>query len=197
MKREGSHQGQERIRQEIAHGAAQLLYDEEVRSYRDALRQATRRFSSSASTRRGSHLPELPEIHAELRRLLEFYGGGALAMRVRRYRQLALEYLELCEPFQPLLVGSVARGEVRGISDINLQLFCDKPEEVGYFLEREGIEFEEEGSAQDVRLYFEDGGIEIECTVLPLNDRRQRPFCRITGGPMERLDAKRVREMLE
>ncbi|WP_020677564.1 hypothetical protein [Geopsychrobacter electrodiphilus] len=186
----------ERIKTEIAREAARLLFEEEVRSYRDARRQAIRHFGPAVSSTRGAHLPEYAEIHTEFEHLLRFYGGETLARRVREWRLLALKYLELLEPFQPLLVGSVQRGEVRELSDINLQLFCDKPEEVGYFFEREGITFGEEGDAEQVRFYLEDEGVEIECAVYPPNDRRQRPFCQITGKSLERADAKKVRAML-
>lgn len=187
----------ERIKAEIARTAAQLLYEEEVRSYRDARRQAVRHYGPGVSTTRGAHLPEYHEIHTELQQLLRFYGGAPLASRVRVWRTLALKYLAWLEPFRPLLVGSVQRGEVRSISDINLQLFCDKPEEVGYFFEREGIPFDEQGDAEQVRFYLEDEGVEIECAVYDLNARRQRPHCRITAQPLERADAKRVQQLLE
>ena len=186
----------ERIKTEIAHEAARLLYEEEVRSYRDARRQAVRRFGPSVSSSRGAHLPEYAEIHAEFQRLLHFYGGTELAQRVRDWRRLALKFLEILEPFQPLLVGSVQRGEVRRISDINLQLFCDKPEEVGYFLASEGIGFDEEGDAQATTFYLEDDGIEIECRVYSLNERRCIPHCQITGQSLERIDCKRLRALI-
>ncbi len=186
----------ERIKREIAREAARLLQEEEVRSYRDARRQAVRRFGPTASSSHGAHLPEYAEIHNEFKQLLRFYGGEALAERVRLWRVLALKYLEIFEPFLPLLVGSVQRGEVRRISNINLQLFCDKPEEVENFCEREGILFTEEGDAESVRLCLEEEGIEIECAIYPTNDRRQRPFCRITGEPLARVDAKGVRALL-
>jgi hypothetical protein len=187
----------ERIKAEIAKDAARLLFEEEVRSYRDARRQAVRRFGPSVSSTRGAHLPEYSEIHSELQQLMLFYGGEALARRVREWRTLALKYLEILAEFQPLLVGSVQRGEVREISDINLQLFCDKPEEVGYFFEAQGIDFEEDGDAETVRFYLVENDIDIECTIFPSNDRRQRPFCRITGHPLERYDHKRVRALIE
>ncbi len=186
----------ERIKAEIAREAARLLFEEEVRSYRDARRQAVRRFGPSASSTRGAHLPEYAEIHIELQQLLRFYGGEALARRVMEWRVLALKYLEIFEPFQPLLVGSVQRGEVREISDINLQLFCDKPEEVGYFLEVQGIAFEEEGDAESARFSLEEDGIEIACSVYTLVQRRQRPHCGLTDKPLERVDARRLQELI-
>ena len=187
----------ERIKAEIAREAARLLFEEEVRSYRDARRQAVRRFGPSVSSTRGAHLPEYAEIHTELRQLMLFYGAETLVSRVREWRMLALRYMEIFEAFQPLLVGSVQRGEVREISDVNLQLFCDKPEEIGYFLESEGIDFDEEGDAETSRFYLVDDGIEIECRVYSLNERRQIPHCRITGKSLERLDYKRLLALLD
>ncbi len=186
----------EQIKAEIAAEAARLLFEEEVRSYRDARRQASRRFNPAASSVRGSHLPEYREINAGLRQMLLFYGGDAFPRRVREWRILALKYLEILEPFQPLLVGSVVRGEVRALSDINLQLFCDKPEEIGYFLEAQRIAFEEEGDAESTRFYLEEDGIEIECRVYTVVQRRQRPRCGLTGKPMERVDYKGLRELI-
>ncbi len=185
----------ERIKDEISRTAARLLFEEEVRTYRDARRQAARRFGSSVS--KGAHLPDYAEIHAELLTLMHFYGGELLVRRVRKWRLLALKYLQLLEPFQPLLVGSVLRAEVREISDINLQLFCDKPEDVGYFLAAEGIDFFEEGDADDVRLYLEDDEIEIECTVYPLSQRRQISHCRITGKQLERVGYKGLKGLID
>ncbi len=187
----------ERIKAEIASEAARLLFEEEVRSYRDARRQAVRRFGPSVSSTRGAHLPEYAEIHIELQQLLRFYGGETLARRVMEWRVLALKYLEIFEPFQPLLVGSVQRGEVREISDINLQLFCDKSEEVGYFMESAGIGFDEEGDAETSRFYLEEEGIEIECCVYSLNERRQIPHCQITGRSLERVGYKQLKALLE
>jgi predicted nucleotidyltransferase len=187
----------ERIKAEIAREAARLLFEEEVRSYRDARRQAVRRFGPTVSSTRGAHLPEYFEIHIELQQMLLFYGGETLDSRVKEWRLLALKYLEIFEPFQPLLVGSVQRGEVREISDINLQLFCDKPEEVGCFLEAEGIDFEEEGDADTTRFYLEEEGIEIECCVYSLNERRQVPHCQITGKSLERVGYKQLKALLE
>ena len=186
----------ERIKAEIAREAARLLFEEEVRSYRDARRQAVRRFGPSVSSTRGAHLPEYAEIHSEFMQLLNFYGGEALACRVREWRLLALKYLEIFADFQPFLVGSVQRGEVREISDINLQLFCDKPEEIGYFLEAQGIDFEEEGDAEKTRFFLEEDGIEISCLVYTLVQRRQRPHCGLTDKPLERVDVKRLRELI-
>ncbi|MCF6178947.1 MAG: hypothetical protein L3J63_06085 [Geopsychrobacter sp.] len=187
----------QRIKEQIAREAARLLLEEEVRSYRDARRQAVRRFGPSVSSTHGAHLPDYAEIHAEFVSLLRFYGGEAQIARVRRWRLLAIKYLMILEPFEPLLVGSVQRGEVREISDINLQLFCDKPEEVGYFLARSGISFIEEGDADHAQFYLEDEGIEIACAVYALMERRQVPFSRITGMQMVRDDRKRLQAWLD
>lgn len=195
--REGSRSKADRLRCEIARVAAQLLFDEEARGYREARGQAVRQVSPGASVERGAHLPDYPEIHDALRDQLTFYGGDALARRNLEWRRLALEYLDFFAPFEPLLVGSVARGEVRELSDINLLLFCDKSEEVGYFLQREGCDYEEEGDADHACYFLEEEGIEISCRVRPTLERREAPRCRVTGKPQERFSAKRLRLLLD
>jgi hypothetical protein len=80
----------DRIRELIAQEAARLMFEDGVKAL--AL---------------GSHLPSNAEIHVQLSRLIEWHEGGVLPERLLRLRQLALKYLELLAPFQPLLVGSV------------------------------------------------------------------------------------------
>ncbi len=187
----------ERLRFEIARIAAQLLFDEEVRRYQEARGQAVHRVCPGASVERGAHLPEYSEIHAELRQLFLLHGGEGLATRVRICRQLALKYLLLFDPFEPLLVGSVARGEVRGISDINLHLFSDRPEDVTDFLRAQEREFDEAGDAESTCVFLEEEGVEIACRIYPQAERRQRPGCRITGEPQARLGAAQLKGLLE
>ncbi len=192
------------IRRLIALEAARLMYEEGVKEYRDAKRKAARRFGSVKALHLGSHLPGNAEIHAEVARLIALHEGAALPERVLEMRLAALRVMERLEQFRPYLVGSVLSGVVSSRSDIDLHLFADSPEEVERFLEGSETDFECElvtvhhGDTfmEYPHIYLEEGGYEVECTVYPTGEIRNVPRSSITGKPMERVDARRLKKML-
>lgn len=194
----------DKIRRSIAREAARLMYEEGIREYRDAKRKAAKAFGPEKTLSLGSHLPSNAEIHEQLAILVRMHEGDAQPERLRRMRRAALSWLELFEPFRPYLVGSVLTGTVRDESDIDLHLFADSPEEVERFLEERDIPYEPEtvsiryGSEfhDYFHLYLEEDGIVIDCTVYEPAERHRRPKSSITGRPMERADADRLRELI-
>jgi hypothetical protein len=196
---------EDRIRQLIARESARIMYEEGVSEYRDAKRKAARQFGSEKTLSLGSHLPSNAEIHGELQRLIGIYEKGVLPERLLRLRHTALRQMELLAKFRPYLVGSVLSGAVTERSDIDLHLFADTCEEVEEFLYREGISFEQEvvtirhgGQLIDYpHIYLEDDGVVVECTVYPPADIHRIPRSSITGRPMERATAKRLRKIIE
>ncbi|MDD2335041.1 MAG: hypothetical protein PHD01_00520 [Geobacteraceae bacterium] len=198
MKRE------DKIRLSIAREAARIMYEDGVKEYRDAKRKAAKSFGPEKTLSLGSHLPSNAEIHEELSRLIRMNEGDVHPERLHRMRLLALSWLELFAPFRPYLVGSVLAGTVTERSDIDLHLFADSSEEVELFLAERGIPYEPEtvtirhGSEfrEYYHLFLDDDGIVVECTVYDPSERHQRPKSSITGRPMERADAKRLREMI-
>jgi len=194
----------DRIRLSIAREAARIMYEEGVKEYRDAKRKAARAFGPEKALSLGSHLPSNAEIHEELARLVRMHEGEAQPERLLRMRLLALSWLELFEPFRPFLVGSVLTGTVREQSDIDLHLFAATPEEVESFLDERDIPFEQEtvsiryGSEfiDYCHLYLEEEGVVIDCTVYEPGERHRKPKSSITGRPMERADAARLRKLI-
>jgi len=194
----------DKIRRSIAREAARLMYEEGVREYRDAKRKAAKAFGPEKALSLGSHLPSNAEIHEQLAILVRMHEGDAQPERLRRMRLAALSWLELFEPFRPYLVGSVLTGTVREESDIDLHLFADSPEEVERFLDERDIPYDPEtvsiryGSEihDYFHLYLEEDGIVIDCTVYEPDERHRRPKSSITGRPMERADAARLRELI-
>ena len=194
----------DKIRRSIAREAARLMYEEGVREYRDAKRKAAKSFGPEKALSLGSHLPSNAEIHEQLAILVRMHEGDAQPERLRRMRRAALSWLELFEPFRPYLVGSVLTGTVREESDIDLHLFADSPEEVERFLDERDIPYDPEtvsiryGSEihDYFHLYLEEDGIVIDCTVYEPDERHRRPKSSITGRPMERVDAARLRELI-
>jgi predicted nucleotidyltransferase len=194
----------DRLRQLIAQEAARLMYEEQIREYRTAKRKAARRFGPEQSLSLGNHLPSNAEIRQELMRLLDLHEEQLRPERLLQLRLLALKYLELMAPFRPYLVGSVLSGCVTERSDIDIHLFAESPEDVAGFLGAEGIPFEEKlvtvrqgGKYLDyIHFYLEDQGIEIECSIYTPKERHRVPRSSITGQPMERADAKKLRRLI-
>lgn len=194
----------DRVRLLIAQEAARLMYEEGVKEYRDAKRKAARRYAPEKALQLGSHLPSNAEIHAEFRRLLELHEERLLPERLLRLRLLALRYLELLAPFTPYLVGSVLSGAATEQSDVDLHLFADAAEEVETFLSEREIPYQFElvtvrkGAEflEYPHLYLEEDGVVIECSVYPPQERRRIPKSSITGKPMERAGAKRLKRII-
>lgn len=196
--------GLDRIRQMIAMEAARLMYEEGVREYRDAKRKAARRFGPEKALSLGSHLPSNAQIHDELHRLIELHEEKVLPERLLRLRFLALRVMEQLAPFHPYLVGSVLSGTVTERSDIDLHLFAASPEEVEEYLRRQEISFTAEvitirrggDFLEYPHIYLQEDGVEIECTVYAPEEIRRIPKSSITGRPMARADAEKLKKVI-
>jgi hypothetical protein len=194
----------DKLRNLIACEAARLMYEDGVREYRDAKRKAAKRFGPEKALSLGSHLPSNAEIHEELARLIAANEEDVLPGRLLRLRLTALSYLDLFAGFSPYLVGSVLSGAVTSKSDIDIHLFSDSIEAVENFLEERGIAFQTEtvpvrknGIVKDyTHIYLEDAGVVIECSVYPANEKRNRTVSSITGKPMERAGASRLKKII-
>lgn len=194
-----------RIRQLIAREAARLMYEEGIREYRDAKRKAARQFGPEKALSLGSHLPANAEIHEELQRLINLYEEETLPERLLGLRLTALRLMELLAPFHPYLVGSVLNGAVTERSDIDIHLFAASCEEVEEFLRSRRIPFEQEvvtirqgGEFVDYHhIYLDEDGVEVECSVYPLEDMHRIPRSSFTGKPMERAGVKRLKGIIE
>ena len=194
----------DKIRGMIAYEAARLMYEDGVREYREAKRKAAKRFGPEKALSLGSHLPTNAEIHEELARLIAAREEEVLPERLLRLRLTALDYLELFRDFSPYLVGSVLSGAVTRRSDIDIHLFSDSIEEVESLLDERGIPFETEtvsirkgGAIKDyTHIYLEDEGVMVECSVYPVEERRNRTVSSITGKPMERAGAAQLKKII-
>ncbi|TSK08438.1 MAG: hypothetical protein FPO08_03755 [Geobacter sp.] len=194
----------DKIRGMIASEAARLMYEDGVREYRDAKRKAAKRFGPEKALSLGSHLPTNAEIHDELARLIATREEKVLPERLLRLRLTALSYLEFFAPFSPYLVGSVLSGAVTERSDIDIHLFADAVEDVEKMLAEYGMTFQTEtvpirkgGVIRDyTHIYLENDGVEIECSVYPTEERRNRTISSITGKAMERANAAQLKRII-
>jgi predicted nucleotidyltransferase len=193
-----------RVRQMIAREAARLMYEEGVKEYRDAKRKAAKRFGPMKALGLGSNLPSNVEIYGELRRLIKLHEERALPERLLKLRLLALSYMEMLEPFNPYLVGSVLSGAVTERSDIDLHLFAESVDAVEKHLRARRLPYELEVVTirkgeeffEYPHIYLEDEQVIIECTVYSLKDIRRIPRSSITGKPMERANTKKLKKII-
>lgn len=180
------------------------MYEEGIKEYLDAKRKAARRFGPEKTLSLGSHLPANWQIHAELQRLINIHEEKVLPGRLLHLRILALRHMELLEQFHPYLVGSVLSGAVTGRSDIDLHLFADSTEQVEEFLLSKSVPFEKElvtirhgGEFFEYpHIYLEESGVVIECSVYPSKDIHRIAKSSITGKPMERADARKLKKII-
>ncbi len=180
------------------------MYEEGIREYRDAKRKAGKPFGTEKSLSLGSHLPSNAEIHHELTLLIDLYEEKVHPERLLRMRVLALKYMEFFNEFNPYLVGSVLSGAVTGLSDIDLHLFADSPDEVETLLNQNGMAFETEtvcirkgNEFKDfIHIYLEDEGVAIECSIYPREERHLVGKSSITGKKMARAGLKKLRLLI-
>lgn len=200
------------IRAVIASEAARLMYEEEVKQYFTAKRMAAKRILGRLEG--GRHvryrpmdLPSNGEIRDALLTLAEACEGASRRRRLFAMRVRALETMRFLEPFEPRLIGSVSTGHVRKGSDIDIQLFVDREEEVEVFLQKRGVPFERErvsiskgGEIRDYVHYHLHGAGEseevIELTVYPRMDLRFRPKSSTDGKPIVRVGERALISML-
>jgi len=81
-----------------------------------------------------NYLPDNLQVEDEVRRYQALFQGPALAERLKRKRQAALEVMEQLADFRPYLTGAVLSGTAGEHDDIHLQLFADSAKEVEIWL---------------------------------------------------------------
>lgn len=192
MKRKGL----DGVRHSVAVEAARILYRREMKEYFHAKREAARRQGTI-------HLPSNREIHEQLLILARSLEGDRHEEKLREMRQQALTLMQLLEPFQPRLIGSVLTGHIRQGSDIDLHVHTDSLEDVldvlheaGYAPEVEVVSSRKHGEAQEFTHVRLSGPYDVEMTIYPPEWLHTQPRCGITGGPMRRGTLAEVRQLL-
>ena len=84
-------------------------------------------------------LPTNKEIAIELDRIAQEIEGPKRTERLILMRKEALRIMNVLRKFNPLLLGSVWRGNVHRNSDIDIETYHDKPEEIIQTLENNNI----------------------------------------------------------
>ncbi len=123
---------------EVAQVAARLMAEEGVPGFAEA--------KSRAADRLGVHgrqvMPRNDEIEAELRAYQALFQADEQPVWLARMRRVALEVMDLLEPFGPRLVGSVLRGTAAREAEVTLHVFAETPEAVASFLYDRNLRWE-------------------------------------------------------
>lgn len=90
----------------------------------------------------GSWLPDNDQIEEEIREYQSLFQGDSQPAVLRRLREIALDWMQRLEPFNPYLTGAVLNGTAGEHSDVHLQIFCDNPKEVAIYLLNASIQYD-------------------------------------------------------
>lgn len=187
-------------RSRIAHLAARLMAEDGIEDHALAKRKAARQ----AGVPDSRQLPTNEEIDTALRTYQQLYQHSQHRLRLKRLREKALDAMRRLEQFNPYLTGSVLSGRAGKYADIDLQLFTDNVKAVEHYLIDRGMPYK---TAQS-RLYagdspctipvftLNDGGIDIQITVLSTRDLRLPLRTSPTGKIIERAKAQAVEALL-
>lgn len=202
-----NHRGNFQLRVSIAREAARLMYEEDVKQYFTAKRMAARRLCGRVGGKqiryRPADLPSNGEIREQLLELAELAEGSHRGRRLFAMRITALEALEALAPFEPRLIGSVSTGHVRRGSDIDLHVFTDDEDALFDHLKRLRWTFETErvtilkfGQIREYLHVHVADVFTVELTVYPRRELRFRPRSSTDGKPIDRLNRKRLMDIL-
>ncbi len=161
------------MRRRIAHEAARLIALDGSLDYGAAKRKAARSLGAPDSRA----LPDNQEIETALRSYQALYQAEEQSGHLALLRRVALEYMARLAEFDPHLTGSVLQGTAGRHSDINLQLFADKPKELEFFLlglDQPVARGESRtGSASFPRYRVSDPRAVVDLVLYPLSELRQ------------------------
>lgn len=186
----------------IAQEAARLMAEEGIQDFHQAKHKAATRLGATDT----HNLPTNLEIEAEIAARQRLFETAAHPQRLSALRRDALEAMQLLHAFEPQLIGSVLRGTAGRHDDIQLLLYADTVEAVGWRLDELGIpseigerrlRFGQDSDPEPFPAYhFLAGDQALELIVLPERRRHQPPLSPADGQPMARAGIKQLRALL-
>jgi len=120
------------MKRRIAREAAELLYSEQEKEYKQAKLKAARILGFNI-------LSSNAEIARELDLMANEREGETRQDRLMQMRSRALELMRSLEDYNPCLVGSVWRGTARRNSDIDIIVYAETPKEILELLRKDGF----------------------------------------------------------
>jgi hypothetical protein len=135
-----SHFDPQRVREEIAIAAARMIAEDGL-DYATAKRKAARQVVGETRIE-GTWLPDNDQIEEEIREYQALFQGDSQPAVLRRLREIALEWMQRLEAFNPFLTGAVLNGTAGEHSDIHLQIFCDNAKDVAIWLLNANVQYD-------------------------------------------------------
>ncbi|HKT92219.1 MAG TPA: UDP-N-acetylmuramate--alanine ligase [Paraburkholderia sp.] len=135
-----SHFDPQRVREEIAIAAARMIAEDGL-DYATAKRKAARQVVGDTRIE-GTWLPDNDQIEEEIREYQALFQSDSQPAVLRRLREIALEWMQRLQPFNPFLTGAVLNGTAGEHSDIHLQIFCDNAKDVAIWLLNANVQYD-------------------------------------------------------
>ena len=123
--------------EERAQAAARLVVEEGL-EFGPAKQRALKQLELPARTA----LPGNDLVEAAVREYLAVFCADTQPAELLALRELALQWMDRLQAFQPLVSGAVWHGTATRLSDIYLHLFSDDPKAVEISLINEGVDYE-------------------------------------------------------
>lgn len=176
-----------------------LLYYGSEKEYKQAKLKAAENFGVRV-------LPSNLEVAKELDNINEEINGPTGRDILIKMRFEALKIMQFLNAYNPHLIGSVWRGNVRLGSDIDIEVFCDEPEKVIGCLRTRGLEITktERVNVTEHGIYDSSFHIQImsyeqyavEIIVRALDQAFKKRQCDIFGDLIEGLKTKELEKLL-
>lgn len=189
------------LAQQISWEAARILSDGSAKDYLSAKTKALEHLNLPART----SLPTNAEVDNALRDHVALFSKKENDQTVKVARELALEIMLFLKDFSPRLVGPVVSGILVPGSALQIHVFADTSETIGFLLQDHRIPFQ----SKDTRLCFNRDNyrqIPVYMFVAGVNDIEIYVFCPpneklvplspIDGSPMHRIKTEELEIIL-
>jgi predicted nucleotidyltransferase len=191
-----------KLRRQIAHEAARLMYAREESEYYRAKLKTSRRFCQGWV--KPADLPSNAEIREEIQTFARLFEGEERQDRLCDVRCEALSLMRLLRRFRPRLIGSVLTGHIRAGSDIDIHVFSDQMEPIVAILDDEGLDHTlerklvtKQGVETVYRHIHVQDRFEFEITVYPADQAHYVFKSSITGKAIERASIRELEKLLQ
>jgi predicted nucleotidyltransferase len=183
----------------VSQEAANLLYHGIEKEYKQAKLKAAKTYGAK-------FLPTNLQIAMDLDRMAEENEGLARSLRLVKMRKEALELMEALKKYRPLLTGSVWRGTIKFDSDIDINVYNDKPQEILSFLRQNNYEIIQTESTTITKsgrkmasfhIYLMSPTEEkIETTIRSSDEAGRKEKCEIYGDTITGLSIEDLEKLL-
>jgi len=190
------------LRQQITQQAVRLLAEGAEVDYFSAKAKAAKMLGYNGQ----QNLPSNLEIETELKKYQSVFYAESQPAIVKEKRHEALSAMLYFEQFEPRLVGVVLEGTATQNSPIEIQLFANSFKDVTFFLLDKKIPYEifdrqvrlNKREVMEVPVVrFSAGDHNIELSVFPRKELRQKHINSVTGLAQSRASIKDVQKLLD